>query len=163
MNAHLEHAGYRGSIIVSLEDELLHGKVLDIRSLITYCGVNVSELTQSFKDAVNEYINDCKKDGIAPERPCNGTFNVRVGPETHRKAVALARLEGVTLNELVKRALDSRIGLSSIDRGLTIVAGYTRSLTNINPSLVTERRNLVVAPVSADPYERKPIGCDTRH
>jgi len=89
----------------SSDDELLIGKVADIDSLILFSGVSLEELQEEFVRAVDEYVAHCEAMGVAPEKPCKGTFNVRVGADVHRQAVTVAKTRHVSLNEFVKDAL----------------------------------------------------------
>lgn len=77
MSAMLQHRGYFGSIEASPEDNCLFGRLQFIRSLVNYEGETVAELTQAFRDAVDDYLNDCAATGRDPEIPCKGSFNVR--------------------------------------------------------------------------------------
>ena len=63
----LEYKGYTGSIEYSKEDDLLYGKVLGIQGLISYEGKTGKELEVDFKEAIDSYLTDCKKEGISPE------------------------------------------------------------------------------------------------
>ena len=45
------------------------GKVLGIRSLISYEGATIKELQDDFHGAVNDYLALCKAEGDAPEVP----------------------------------------------------------------------------------------------
>ena len=47
---------------------------------------------------------------MAPETPLKGSFNVRVGPELHRRAVIAAGRAGMSLNAFVARALEDAVG-----------------------------------------------------
>ncbi len=102
----LEHRGFRGSIEASLEDDIIFGKVLFIEGLISYSGETLSELKQQFCEAVDEYIASCEKRGVEPQKPFSGTFNVRIGPELHRKASVIAYSKGVSLNEFSRAAYE---------------------------------------------------------
>lgn len=57
---HLEYKGYTGSIEYSKEDDLLYGKVLGIRGLISYEGRTGKELEKDFKEVIDNYLTDCK-------------------------------------------------------------------------------------------------------
>jgi len=109
MSEYLQHKGYAGSVEYSAEDDCLYGKVLFIRSLLTYQGSNVAELKQAFIEAVEDYIDDCRERGVKPEIPFKGSFNVRISPASHRKAALRAAEEGVSLNKLVERALEKEL------------------------------------------------------
>lgn len=63
----LEYKGYTGSIEFSEEDNLFFGKVIGIRSLVSYEGKDINELTEDFQGAVDDYLNLCKEIGFEPE------------------------------------------------------------------------------------------------
>lgn len=104
----LIYRGFTGSCEVSLEDECLFGRLLFIDDIVTYEGQTTGEVTSSFKAAVDRYLEHCKNTGKTANKPYSGSFNVRVGPELHRKAVVEASACGLTLNELVVEALEAR-------------------------------------------------------
>ena len=69
MNNVLEYKGYFGSVEYSVEDHILHGKVLGIRSLISYEGNNLKELMDDFRGAIDDYFIVCEAEGMALEGP----------------------------------------------------------------------------------------------
>jgi predicted HicB family RNase H-like nuclease len=106
MKETFKYKGFEGSMEFSSEDECLVGEVLFIRSKIIYIGETYSELKQSFEEAVDAYILHCEANNIKPEKPCSGTFNVRVGTHLHQSAIKLAYQNNISLNEVVIRALE---------------------------------------------------------
>lgn len=105
----MQYKGYTGSVEYSEEDNCLFGKVLGIRSLISYEGESVAELKQDFEEGVEDYLELCAEEGIEPERPYKGSFNVRVTPEVHRDAALCAAEQGKTLNGFVADAIQNAI------------------------------------------------------
>ncbi len=105
----LTHRNFIGSVHFSADDGVFHGKLGGISDLILFEGQSVSELTMAFHDAVNDYIELCKEAGKEPERPFKGSFNVRISSDLHRKAVAKATMLGVSLNQLVQKALEEKV------------------------------------------------------
>ena len=105
MNNQLKHQGYIGSIEASLEDDCLFGKVLFIKALVSYEGKTVAELDAAFREAVDDYLATCQTLRQAPEKPCKGSFNVRVGHDLHLAAALEATRKKVTLNDLTRQAL----------------------------------------------------------
>jgi len=105
----LEYKGYTGSIEYSKEDDLLFGKVLGINGLISYEGKTGNELETDFKEAIDAYLADCKRDGVTPEKPFKGSFNVRVSPKLHRRAALLAMEDKMSLNNFVAESIRERI------------------------------------------------------
>lgn len=106
---HLEYKNYTGSIEYSKEDDLLYGKVLGIRGLISYEGKTGSELEVDFNEAIDTYLTDCKNEDVTPEKPFKGSFNVRVSASLHRKAALLAMEEKMSLNNFVAESIRERI------------------------------------------------------
>lgn len=105
----LTHNGFTGSYEFNLEDDCIVGRVLFIDDIVTYEGRNSAEILSSFKSAVDRYLAHCKSTGKPANKPYSGSFNVRVGPELHRKAVVEANACGLTLNQLVVSALETRV------------------------------------------------------
>lgn len=109
MRNFMQYKGYTGSVEFSEEDDCLFGKVLGIRSLISYEGESVSELKRDFQESVDDYLSMCAEEGMEPEKPYKGIFNVRVAPEVHRDAAMCAAERGVTLNSFVSDAIQNAI------------------------------------------------------
>ncbi|HMF75607.1 MAG TPA: type II toxin-antitoxin system HicB family antitoxin [Bryobacteraceae bacterium] len=106
MSDFLEHEGYIGSVTFSAEDSVFHGKLEGIRDLVTYEATDVDTLKRSFQEAVEDYLQSCREKGTAPNTPFKGTFNVRVGTELHKRAVAFAADHKKKLNTVVTEALE---------------------------------------------------------
>jgi len=109
MSESMKYRGYHGSVDVSIEDGVLHGKILFIDDLVTYEADTVPALQTEFRAAVDDYIQTCEELGRAPQKAYSGSFNVRVGPELHQESVIYAKKQGITLNELVKRSLTGTV------------------------------------------------------
>lgn len=60
MNNTIHYKGYVGSVAFSEEDGIFYGKVLGIRSLISYEGESVTDLLADFHDAVDDYLENCR-------------------------------------------------------------------------------------------------------
>lgn len=103
----LEYKGYVGSLEFSEEDSLLFGKVLGIRSLISYEGESVKELISDFHRAVDEYLQVCEAEAEKPERPFKGSFNIRISPELHKRLFMEAVSRNISLNSLVQEKLSA--------------------------------------------------------
>ena len=52
----MNYKGYVGSVEYSEADGIFYGKVLGIRSLVSYEGGNLKELENDFHKAVNDYL-----------------------------------------------------------------------------------------------------------
>lgn len=140
MKETFKYRGFEGSMDFSLEDECLVGEVLFVRSKIIYIGETYSELKQSFEEAVDAYILHCEANNIKPEKPCSGTFNVRVGTNLHQSAIKLAYQNNISLNEVVIRALEHFLEANHTEN-----SNFTVNLKNspINITNISQRNILV--------------------
>ncbi len=101
----LKYKGYFGSVHYNPEDRIFYGKIEFIRSLVSYEGRDADSLESAFKEAVEDYLSTCAELGKEPEKPLKGSFNVRVAPELHERAMIAAARDGMTLNRFVAEAL----------------------------------------------------------
>ncbi len=110
MNKLLEYNGYYASVDFSAEDEVFHGKLIGINDLVTFEGDSVMELKSAFHEAVEDYLETCKEINKSPDKTYKGSFNVRIPSELHRRAALYASMQKLSLNDFVRKAIDSTIG-----------------------------------------------------
>lgn len=103
----MNYKGYEAMVEFDDEDRLFTGRVINTRDVIAFDGASVDELEQSFHKAIDEYLEDCQAMGKTPEKPFSGRFNLRISTALHRQAVIQAQKEGISLNTLVERALQT--------------------------------------------------------
>ncbi len=108
----LKHKEFIGSVHFNGDDEVFYGKIEGINDLITFEGKSVKELLSSFKDAVEDYINLCKTNKKPIYKSYKGSFNVRISPTLHRKAIEKALALGIPLNQLVQKAIENEVSAS---------------------------------------------------
>ncbi|MBT3383136.1 MAG: type II toxin-antitoxin system HicB family antitoxin [Prolixibacteraceae bacterium] len=105
----LIYEGFIGSVHYSAADRVFFGKVEGINDLVTFEGTTVDELEKAFKNMITLHIEDCRREGRPVEKSHKGSFNVRVSPDLHKQAAQKATASGISLNQLVKRALKREI------------------------------------------------------
>lgn len=103
----LKHKDYEGTAELDMTRGVCRGKVLFIDDLVTYESASPADLQKEFEAAVDDYLETCAMLGKEPLRPFRGLFNVRVTPAIHRSATLRAVADGVSLNDVVVRALDT--------------------------------------------------------
>ena len=113
MTDRLKYKEFIGSVHYSAEDEVFYGKIEGVNDLITFEGNTVTKLKKAFKEAVNDYQELCEESGKQVFKSFKGSFNVRVNPELHSKAFELALMEGKTLNQFIKEAIELKIKTTS--------------------------------------------------
>jgi len=105
----MEYKGYVGSVHYSPEDHAFFGKLEYIRALVNYEATDVSGLETNFREAVDDYLDLCQRQGKQPEKPFKGSFNVRIPSELHRTAAIYAEEHGRSLNQVVEEALEHHL------------------------------------------------------
>jgi predicted HicB family RNase H-like nuclease len=101
----MTHKGYYGSVGYDDEDRIFYGKIEFIRALVSYEGTDVTSLRKAFEEAVEDYLEMCRRREEEPEKPLKGSFNVRIGPELHRKLALAAVRKRVSLNRYIGEIL----------------------------------------------------------
>lgn len=109
MNKMLNYKGYFGSVEVSIEDGVLHGKIQCVNDIVTYEAETPDGLKSAFEEAVIDYLDTCKQLGKSPDKPMSCSFNIRIGSELHKKAYLAACKSGTTLNDYVKKAVEEKV------------------------------------------------------
>ena len=70
-----------------------------------YVGENATELIDDFHQAVDDYLELCKKSGQTPETAFKGSFNVRISPELHKKVFVYAMAHQISMNRYIEETL----------------------------------------------------------
>ncbi|HUW69608.1 MAG TPA: type II toxin-antitoxin system HicB family antitoxin [bacterium] len=107
----MEYNGYIGIVEYDSDAKIFHGDVVNTKDVITFQGTTVEEIEGAFKDSINDYINWCKAEGVAPEKPYSGKFNLRLTPELHKEVAITARKMNLSINNFVEKALKDELAL----------------------------------------------------
>lgn len=121
MNNIIHYKGYDGSVEFSEDDGIFFGKVMGIRSLISYEGENAKELLTDFHNAVDDYLENCIAEGKEPEAAFKGSFNIRLTPELHRKLFIYTTTHRISINKYIEDTLENSPAATDID--LTAISG----------------------------------------
>ena len=108
----MEYKGYLATVEYDAEAKIFHGDIINTKDVITFQGTTVKEIERAFKDSIDDYIAWCKEEGVEPEKPYSGKFNVRLSPQLHRQIVVLAKQKRISLNSFVEKAITNEIALS---------------------------------------------------
>jgi predicted HicB family RNase H-like nuclease len=65
----VEYKGYIGQFNYDENIDFFEGSIANIKDLILFRGKSIESLRLAFQDAVNDYIEWCKKRGKEPEKP----------------------------------------------------------------------------------------------
>ena len=105
----MSHKGYIARVEYDESDDIFVGRILGIRSIISFHGETVAQLRSEFELAVKEYLAECKREGVQPEKPASGKLLLRVPPEVHGQALIAARAQGRSLNQWATEVLQHAV------------------------------------------------------
>jgi len=107
----MEYKGYIGDVNFDSEAHLFHGEIINTRDVITFQGKSVDELEKAFIDSIEDYVEWCKEDGVSPEKPYSGKFNLRLSPELHKEVSITAKKMKISINKFVEKAVIDELTL----------------------------------------------------
>jgi predicted HicB family RNase H-like nuclease len=105
----MNHDGYTARIEFDERDNIFVGRILGLRSIISFHGETVAQLRREFAVAVKDYLSDCKEQGVDPEKPASGKLLLRLPPEIHTRALIAAHANGKSLNQWATEALQDAL------------------------------------------------------
>ena len=104
----MTYKSYSARIEYSDEDGCFVGHIAGIRDVVGFHGQSVVELRTAFREAVEDYLETCKRAKLVPKRPYSGKLMLRITPQTHAAAASAAEVSGKSLNqwaaEVIERA-----------------------------------------------------------
>lgn len=95
----MSHKGYTARVEFDERDNIFVGRVLGTRTIIGFHGETVGQLRGEFEAAIEDFLHDCKEQGVKPEKPASGKLLLRVPPEIHGAALIAAQAAGKSLNQ----------------------------------------------------------------
>ena len=101
----MRYNGYSARIEVDPDAGCFVGHIVGIRSIVGFDGASVTQLRRAFHQAVDHYLAVCEERGITPEKPYSGRVMLRLPPELHARASAVAQVKGMSFNQWAGLAL----------------------------------------------------------
>jgi len=95
----MTYRGYTARVEYDERDDILVGRILGIRDIVSFHGATVAALRRQFQSAVRDYLADCATQRRAPQKPYSGKILLRVAPEVHAHAAMIAEAQGKSLNQ----------------------------------------------------------------
>lgn len=102
----MTYKGYMARIEFDQRDNIFTGKIVGIVDCITFHGETVKELKTGFHAAIDHYIADCEATGRTPLKAASGKLMLRISPEIHARALAIAKTSGKSLNQWAEEVLN---------------------------------------------------------
>jgi predicted HicB family RNase H-like nuclease len=102
----LKHKGYVARVEFDADDRIFVGRIAGIEDGVGFHADTVDGLLAAFEEAVDDYLETCKRIGKAPEKPYSGKVFLRVDPSVHAKIAIAANLAGMSINQFGQLALE---------------------------------------------------------
>lgn len=96
---------YVGTVEYSHDDGILWGNVLGIDDIIDYEGESISELKRDFENAINHYLEFCRKTGRKPSKPRQGKITLTLPLEIEAGLEQVIEETGKSANALILDAV----------------------------------------------------------
>lgn len=133
----MRYQGYTGRLIVDSDEDVIRGRVVGIRDVVTFQGATVAEARAEFVQSVDEYLAVCQRLGRPPETPYSGRIKVTLPPDEHRRLAELAEQSQVELGTLIVTLLTQR------NQGVSPIASQPHRSTISDPGLVGRVRKMI--------------------
>jgi predicted HicB family RNase H-like nuclease len=102
----MTYKGYAACVEFDAEDHIFVGHIIGIRDIVSFHGETVSELENSFQEAVDGHLSACEALGKRSNKPYSGKLLIRVSAEIHAAVAASAEAAGKSLNQWAAEMLN---------------------------------------------------------
>ncbi|MBU2515799.1 type II toxin-antitoxin system HicB family antitoxin [bacterium] len=103
----MNYKGYFAKVAFDPEDRIFVGHVIGIRDVIGFHGESVIELENAFREAVDNYLEACKKLKQKPNKPYSGNLMLRIPVDVHAAVASAAEASGKSINQWAKGVLET--------------------------------------------------------
>jgi predicted HicB family RNase H-like nuclease len=100
---------HRAVISYDPDTEMLRGEFLGLNGGADFYANDIPTLKLEGAKSLATFFEVCEENGIDPVRHFSGRFNARIDPELHARAVETAAAEGISLNQLIERAIEHEV------------------------------------------------------
>jgi predicted HicB family RNase H-like nuclease len=104
--ATIKYGDYIATIEFDPDIDMFFGNVVNLSGPVTFYGKSTDELKGEFEKSIQVYLDVCREQGIEPEKPYSGRFNIRMTPQQHRRFSQIAAVERKSLNAWVLEVLE---------------------------------------------------------
>ncbi len=95
----MSYQGYSARIEYSEEDGCFVGHIAGIQDIVGFHGDSVSELRTAFEEAIDDYLETCKRLNRLPQKSYSGRLMLRVSPDIHAAVATAAEVNGKSINQ----------------------------------------------------------------
>ncbi len=110
----MTYRGYIARVEYDNEDRIFVGHLAGIRDIVGFHGTSVDELESAFQEAVDHYLEICKKTSQKPQKPYSGNLILNISPDVHAAVATAAEISSKSLNQWVAEVLTKAVQGTSI-------------------------------------------------
>ncbi len=98
----LTYKGFIAEVDYDDNAEVFFGTVIKVQTIMSFRDASVMELKASFEDVVETYLDDCRREGLDPEKPFSGKITIRLPPLLHRRVAIKAASRKESMNQYLE-------------------------------------------------------------
>lgn len=106
----MTYKGFSARVEFDGEDDIFVGRLAGIDDVVGFHADTVEGLKAAFHEAVDDYLETCRKLGRPPMKAYSGKMMFRVAPELHARAARAAELSGKSLNQWAEDVFVEAVG-----------------------------------------------------
>lgn len=103
----MRHGDYIATVEYDLDINMFHGRIVNIRDVVTFYGESVDDLKREFEVSLRTYLVFCREKGVEPVEPFSGNLNLRLGPKRHSRVAAVSAAADRSINAWLLGIIDS--------------------------------------------------------
>ncbi|EHC5874443.1 type II toxin-antitoxin system HicB family antitoxin [Salmonella enterica subsp. enterica serovar Eastbourne] len=88
------------------EIEMFRGEFIGLNGGADFYAYSVEELKKEGAESLRIFLDECRKDGIAPYKSFSGKVTTRLSPERHQALTIAAQATGMSINEMLNEGVD---------------------------------------------------------
>jgi len=101
----LTYKGFIAEVDYDDNAEVFFGTVINVQTVMSFRGASVAELKASFEDVIETYLDDCRREGLDPEKPFSGKITIRLPPLLHRRVAIKAASRRESMNQYLENLI----------------------------------------------------------
>ena len=111
----MKYKGYIGKTEYDRNENIFTASVVNADVVITGQGKSKEEAELMLAASIDDYLKWCEEDGVSPEKPFSGRFNVRIQPSLHQQAVVAAKSLNLSLNGFIEKSVRDEVAMCGAD------------------------------------------------
>ncbi|GAA5018105.1 hypothetical protein GCM10023206_31380 [Acinetobacter puyangensis] len=101
--------GYSAVVNYDPDIDMFRGEFTDLNGGADFYATTIDDLKKEAKISLDTFLTVCKERNIEPIKTYSGRFNTRIPSELHKKLVLIATVQGKSINDFVKQAIEKEI------------------------------------------------------